>query len=122
MIKLIIAITAGLFLVMLLTDPRPEATPAPVLLSQSQRTQCRDLLALGEKNGIILGRPSPNRINVDDVAWQQLDAETKDRTLQAVSCDLWGTWLPADADHVVAYGNRSGKRIQMLTSVGMSRE
>lgn len=102
----------------------PAETEAPPVstLSDEAVKQCRDLIALAERNGIIKARPSPNRINVEDTAWAMLDAETKDRTMQAVSCDLWQSAMPPEWEHVVAYGHRSGKRIQMLTSVGMSRE
>jgi hypothetical protein len=80
------------------------------------------LLAKAALQGVIRSRPQPHRIDVDDALWAQLDAGTKDRIMQAVSCDVWGAAMPAPADYVVAYGHRSGKRIQMLTSEGMDRE
>jgi hypothetical protein len=92
-------------------------------LSDEAVAKCRELLALGEANGIIRARPKPTRIDVEDALWAQLPADVKDRTLQAVSCDVWQTAMPPSAgDPVVAYGYRSGKRVQMLTGVGMARE
>lgn len=85
-------------------------------------TQCRELIATGERIGLIKARPERNRINVDDAMWAQLPADVKDQTLAAVSCDVWQTALPSAFDYVVAYGYRSGKRVQMLTSEGMVRE
>lgn len=101
--------------------PSPLATVA-AKLPDSTVAKCREMLAIGEKGGIIKRRPRPYRIDVEDALWAQLDADTKDRTLQAVSCDVWQTAMPGPDDHVVAYGYRSGKRLQMLSSPGMSRE
>jgi Uncharacterised protein family UPF0547 len=98
-----------------------ESTSAQTL-SADVVAKCRDLLALSEGSGVIRARPAPNRINVEDSTWAALDAETKDRMMQAVACDLWQTSMPPEAEHVVAYGHRSGERLQMLTSVGMARE
>lgn len=105
------------------SDTAPGASSAAVAkLPEEAVAKCRKLLATGEQVGVIKSRPAPNRINVDDALWAQLDAETKDRTMQAVACDVWQTSMPPSSDHVVAYGHRSGKRVQMLTSVGMVRE
>lgn len=91
-------------------------------LSADAVVQCRKVLAIGKETGVIMQRPAPNRINVDETKWAALPADVKDNTLQAVACDIWETAMPAEMDYVVAYGYHSGKRLQMLTSVGMSRE
>lgn len=98
------------------------AAPTPEILPETTVAKCREMLATGKRTGIIRARPEPNRIDVEDGLWAQLDSATKDRTLQAVACAVWKTAMPGPADYVVAYGYRSGKRLQMLTSVGMSRE
>jgi hypothetical protein len=102
----------------------PGNTVAAVLprLAPAVVAQCRDALQKAQAAEIIKGRPQPNRINVEDRVWQAIDAETKDRMLQSVACDLWQTSMPPEGERVVAYGHRSGKRLQMLTSVGMVRE
>lgn len=103
--------------------PTPSAIPTPAPLDEAAVEKCRDLLKLAEKSGVVRERPSPNRINVDEKLWAQLSAREKDLTLQAMSCDLWGTAMPPDdTKYVVVYGYHTGKRVQMLTSVGMSRE
>lgn len=104
------------------TAPGATAPAAQTTLSADAGSQCRDLLQKASSAGVIRERPAPNRINVDEVLWTALSARQKDVTLQAVSCDLWQTAMPSELNHVVAYGYRSGKRIQILTSVGMSRE
>jgi hypothetical protein len=110
-----------------LTPSQPEAVQMPALLPESAVKQCREYLALAKKDGLIIARPSPNRIDVDELRWAGMLAREKDITLQAVSCDLWQTAMPpptADGlgERVVVYAAHSGKRLQMLTMVGMSRE
>ena len=102
--------------------PAVQPVLAPQLLSSGVVSQCRDLLAMAERIGVIRERPQPTRINVDERKWAELDAATKDRTLQAMACDVWQQNMPPSGEFVVAYGWRSGKRVQMLTEVGMDRE
>lgn len=103
--------------------PEPVAEAAAPKLADSAVKMCRGMLALAVDKGVIKARPQPNRINVDDRLWAMTDADTKDKVMQAVACDLWQTSMPpGKLDYVVAYGHRSGKRIQMLSSTGMSRE
>ena len=99
------------------------ATASSRLLDDAAVKQCGNLLTSAKRNGLIRERPSPNRINVDERLWSELPASVKDTTLQAVSCELWRSSVPPTVgNYVVAYGWRTGKRVQMLTSVGMSRE
>ncbi|NBW12160.1 MAG: hypothetical protein EBR82_29435 [Caulobacteraceae bacterium] len=95
---------------------------ANLALSADAVATCRSLLDKGMKAGIIRGRPAPNRIDVEDSAWRELDARTKEVTLGAVACDVWGRTAPPADEYVVAYGYRSGKRIDMLTASGIERE
>ena len=109
------------------SDPAPGAGKAGVqsaqpIASAAKRQQCRDYLDLARREGLIRGRPSPDRLDVDERIWTQLSYREKDITLQAVSCDLWGTDMPGEGNHVAAYGWHSGKRLQMLTALGMARE
>ena len=112
-----------LLLAMCTGGPETDAPrPAVTRVSDVAVAQCREPLKTGEESGVIKGRPSPNRINVEETLWAALPADVKDRTLQAVACDLWQTAMPPAGEYVVAYGYRSGQRLQMLTEVGMSRK
>jgi hypothetical protein len=105
------------------TSAADAATAASPILDDEAVKQCGSYLSLATRNGLIRGRPSPNRINVDERLWAELPASAKDTTMQAVSCELWRSSMPPTVgNYVVAYGWRTGKRLQMLTSVGMSRE
>ncbi len=99
------------------------ATATSPILDDEAVKQCGSYLSLATRNGLIRSRPSPNRINVDERLWAELPASAKDTTMQAVSCELWRSSMPPTVgDYVVAYGWRTGKRLQMLTSVGMARD
>lgn len=98
-------------------------SPAAEKLSEAAVAECRDFLAKAVKSGLIVERPAPHRLNVEERLWAQLYARERDLTLQAVSCDLWQTSMSPGFDQfVVVYGAHSGKRIAMLTSVGMDRD
>lgn len=99
-----------------------EAEDASPMLAPATVEKCRAMIATGIKGGIIRDRPSANRIDVDEAIWARMEAKLKDATLTAVSCDLWQRRVPPSGQHVVAYGVHTGKRIQMLTEVGMLRE
>lgn len=90
-------------------------------LSDEAVKSCRELLAKATSEKVIRHRPQPYRINVDEIRWAALDAYTKDRIMQAVACDVWGRSMPPPSEYVVAYGYHSGRRLWMLTSVGMDR-
>lgn len=99
----------------------PPAPPPPALLSAAERAECNAALAKAEAAQLIRQRPTATRINVDDGQWAQLPADLKEKILAAVSCAALGRWQPLDISEgpVVAYGWRSGKRVAMLTSVGV---
>lgn len=121
----IVAAIAVVLLVLSQCGEDAEAPPASApKLSASAVASCREAIKSAEDAGLIKGRPQPTRIDVEDRKWAALPAETKDRLMQAVSCDVWQTAMPPDEGlhYVVAYGFRSGKRVQMLTSEGMGRE
>ena len=95
--------------------------PEPVL-SAAVVAQCRALINQAAKLGLIRARPSGARIDVEDATWAALPAKAKDRTLQAVACDVWQRAVPPQSGYVVAYGYRSGKRLQLFSAAGMDRE
>lgn len=123
LIKVAVVVAILLFVISTCQGSGDDTSNAPpVRLSEQTVSQCRELISLAERQGLIRARPASNRINVEDRKWAATDAATKDRLLQAVACDVWQTAMPPGMEHVVAYGHRSGRRLQMLTSVGMSRE
>ena len=106
-----------------LPDDRASAPPAPpAQLAPDVVAQCQAVIDAAARAGLIRARPEARRINVDERLWLQLDAATKDRTLQAVACTTWRQSMPPGTESAVAYGARSGKRLQMLTSAGMARD
>jgi hypothetical protein len=97
---------------------RPPPLPETVLTPEAVAT-CRTMLANAAEIDIVLARPAPNRIVVDERRWASLPPGTRASLLRAVSCDLWQTALPPGQAEVVAQGRRSGRRLGMLTSVGI---
>ena len=105
------------------TQAAASATPiAEPKLDDAAVAKCGALIAKGLKSGIIRERRQPTRIDVDDGLWAALDARTKDVVLRAVACEVWRQYTPPENEFVVSYGWRSGKRIEMLTSVGVFRD
>lgn len=98
-----------------------DGTPPPAPFSASQVAQCDDLLKGAERSKLIRSRPSPDRINVDDAAWATFPAESKRGVLLALACQHYRRPMQA-TEYVVAYGYRSGKRVAMASSVGVSFE
>lgn len=103
----------------------PPAPPAPVqLVDAHTRAGCSNAITGAMKDGVVKERPSPNRVNVDEVIWVQMAASDKTALLALLACDAFGK-RAGDlefSEHVVAYGARSGKRMAMLTSAGTSFE
>ena len=106
--------------------PSPSVTPAPSAtpsgLSDAVREQCRQSLATAASTGVVLARPTPHRLNVDEAKWALADAESKRVMVQAVACDLWGSKMPPAGEYVVIYGQHSGQRLAQLTEVGLNLE
>lgn len=100
------------------------AEAAPAVVDATTRAECRDTVRQLERAGLIKGRPRAGRIDVDDRLWAEMPAQMKSRALQAVSCDVQGRFIPAgfDDEAIAAYGWRSGKRLALLTQVGVSFE
>lgn len=102
------------------TPPAAPATP----VGAAVRQQCADVIDLAKKEGVVRDRPAANRINVDELRWAALPASTKTDVLKGLACDAFGV-QPDDLgamDYVVAYGFRSGKRLAMLGSTGVTFE
>lgn len=100
--------------------------PAPPSLSAEARKECSELIAVAEREGVILGRSydDKRRIDVDEGEWAALPATQKTALLAAVSCEVDGV-APADLTFdqgSVAYGFRSGKRLAMFGSFGTKFE
>ena len=97
---------------------RPPPLPETVLTPEAVAV-CRTMLANAAEIDIVLARPEPNRIVVDERRWASLPPGTRASLLRAVSCDLWQTALPPGQAEVVAQGRRTGARLGVLTSAGM---
>jgi len=82
---------------------------------------CNDLIEQAQREGLVKERPASNRINVDDRRWADFPASSKRGLALAVRCSAYGG-APAELDYGVVYGYRSGKRLAMATSVGVSFE
>lgn len=102
-------------------SPLSQRPPRPELLSVDVRKQCSDLIQKAMDDSVITKRPSANRIEIADATWALIDADTKRNTMAAVACDAFGK-KAEDLDlsqYIVVYGATSGKRMAMLTSVGV---
>lgn len=122
-----LAVVIGAVMVMqcVMSSPDQSTPPKPVALVDAKtRASCSEVLVKGQKTGVIRERPSRNRVNVDEVIWAQMAASDKTALLSLVACDAFGK-RQSDlefGEHTVAYGWRSGKRLAMLSSAGMSFE
>lgn len=83
---------------------------------------CNELLERAEDAGLMRRRPSANRIDVEDLQWAAFPAESKRGLLLALRCSSLNGQPGGAGDYAVAYGYRSGKRLAMATSVGVSFE
>lgn len=92
--------------------------PAAVALDAKARASCAQAIDQATKDGIVRQRPAPNRVNVEEAAWQLMPADQKRALLSLVACDAFGK-READldaAEYAVAYGFRNGRRLAMLSS------
>jgi hypothetical protein len=95
-------------------DEEPAAS-----FTSAQVASCVRLIEQAQEHGLIKARPDERRINVDDQLWREFPATSKTGLLQAVACEAFDRPL-RQTEYVVAYGHRSGERVAMLTSAGMS--
>lgn len=103
-------------------EPQPAAAIATVPpLTAEQRAGCVKLLRTTP--GIAKFRE--NRIDVEDFTWAASTADEKRFLLALVACATFGKRPNELSDRfisdefAVAYGNRSGKRLAMLTHDGV---
>lgn len=119
-----IVIAAVIIVILVVLERTFTSRVAPATAAAYTRQQiryCDTLINEAKTNRIIRSQPSIERINVDDVTWAALPADAKAGLMKALGCSAFGAPLNS-LDHVVAYGYRSGKRVAMLTSVGVSFE
>lgn len=125
-----IAVAAGaIFFVWYCSTLDPTTDPGDVdrpvsLVDASTRAGCAKAIEDGTKQGIVRKRPSADRVDVEDATWRLMAADDKRALLALVACDAFGK-RAGDLDlseHVVAYGYRSGKRLAIMTSVGVQFE
>jgi hypothetical protein len=90
--------------------------------SAERVAQCHKLLSDGSAAGLIRAQPSWNRIEVDETIWAALPAGSKKGFAMAIPCaGLGRAAVMADPTPVV-YGYRSGKRLALVSPVGVSLE
>ena len=96
--------------------------PGPVAgeHTASEREQCRAFVAQAGKAGLVIRRPTDKRVDVNELQWRAADANVKRVLVQAIACDLWGKDTPPEAEYVVVYGARSGRRMAILTEAGLA--
>lgn len=109
-------------IMMALDPPEPAPPAAAAMLDQSARASCAKMIEVQSGPKRIVRSWSGNRLNVEDARWLLLPAETKRALLAAAACAHFGRPATdlADMEFTVAYGFRSGKRLAMLSRIGMS--
>lgn len=97
---------------------------AAVMVDSQTRKECGEAIAKAMLSGVVKERPADNRVNVDELAWARMAAGDKTALLSLLACDAYGVRADdlATLDYVVAYGWRSGKRLAMLGSTGITFE
>jgi hypothetical protein len=123
---IIAALTAAVYVLGLFvphqTGPSTSAAATPAPSFSSERVaECEKLITRAEKQGLVRSRPSNTRINVEDAAWRAFPADSKRGVMLALACSAFGHPMQT-SEYVVAYGYRSGKRVAMATSVGVTFE
>jgi hypothetical protein len=98
----------------------PEASTAQPY-SEQRIAECERLLKQGEETGLIRARPSTTRIDVEDATWRRLPADSKKGLALGLACSGFGKPL-ARSEYATVYGYRSGKRLAIVTSIGVVLE
>lgn len=100
---------------------QPAAAAAPA----NNPANCQKVIDGAQETGLVKEKPSLNRLNVDDLMWAALPAGEKTALAEMLFCTTYdGKSFAQGAamDYVVIYGYRSGKKLAMLSSVGMDFE
>lgn len=105
-----------------ISNPDPMATAAALPVhTQAERDRCGAFISKARKAGLVASLDG-TRINVNEGPWLASKASVKRALVQSAACNIWGTDLPPSGEYVVVYGEHSGRRMAMLTEVGMSFE
>lgn len=118
--KLLLGVV-GLILVGQCVTDMPDATAPPPAYSAAQVLECQRVLDLAKESRVIRAEPSADRIDVDEVKWAAIAAETKRGILLGLACVNYGRPMQ-NVEGVVAYGYRSGRRLATATQVGVNFE
>jgi hypothetical protein len=105
-------------------EPHQNTADAKPTLDAETRAMCTKSLNAAVKAKSITFLSGNNRMNVPDIGWQISDATAKRQYLALLACHAYGRKASElnDDQYVVAYGAQSGKRLAMLTSVGVDFE
>jgi hypothetical protein len=104
-------------------DP-PKAAAAPLSAAEMQlrAKHCEEALAALTSAGVILERPSSDRISVNELAWAMLPAKEKRAAVWSVRCSSLGGADGTVTDFGYVDGYRSGKLLASASSAGPSIE
>jgi hypothetical protein len=101
---------------------QPSSPPAgEAVVARQPVEDCEKLISQAQSAGLVVERPSAERINVEDRLWADFPASSKKGLAMAVRC-VATNGAPGDLDYGVVYGYRSGRRLAMATSVGVEFE
>lgn len=91
--------------------------------TEARGKACDDAIDNLRTTGLVKDRPSPNRVDVEELNWAALAAKDKRLVAAGVRCSfLKGRESDRTEDYGVVYGYRSGKRLAMATSTGVELE
>lgn len=86
-------------------------------LSSIQRAQCEEMIAEGQKLGVIRRRPHPDRIDVERSLWMAMDRQAQRGLMLALRCAAHGN----DGDGIaVAHDLRNGMRLAQASAAGVT--
>ncbi len=108
-----------------IATPAPAPIPAQQTRPANNPAQCEKLIAIASRQGLVRGRPALDRINVEDRIWRIASADDKRVLMQALACASFGGRALSQLQpmqFVVAYDYRSGHRVAMASSAGVSLE
>lgn len=80
-----------------------------------KQVACAVAISAAQDAGLVRDRPKKNRIDVEEAAWSALPAGEKRSLASAVQC-----FAAPDHDYGVVYGYRSGERLAMAGSFGVT--
>jgi hypothetical protein len=91
----------------------------------NDRAKCDQVIDIAVKSGLVISRPSADRLNVNETIWENTLTDEKAVLMQMLICSAYGGRTLAqieDLDTAVIYGAHSGKRLAMIGTFGIKYE